>query len=199
MDEDKSIKFRKRIRMLSKILSYTLIVILMIIASFLVFFVIDSKLSHKKGVNPMFGLYTIVSSSMHPNINMYDVILIKNVDTNELKIGDVITFESTNVFFGGTPITHRIVEVININNNERVFRVKGDANATYDKELVISENVLGKAILRLPNLGKIQYFLTSKKGWFCVVLLPLLIIMLYDIYKIYKLIRLKKELEDMQI
>ncbi len=198
MEEDKSIKIKKMFRNISKVISYTIIVMLMIVASFLLYYIFSSKLYVKQGKIPPFGLYTIVSSSMVPSINVYDVILIKNVDPNDLKVGDIITFKSTNKFFGSTPITHRIVEILNTNDGVE-YKVKGDANAIEDEDNVLAKNILGKVIIKIPNLGKIQFFLTSKKGWIAIVLIPALFIIVYDIYKIINLIRLKKQLEEYQI
>lgn len=197
MEEDKTIKRRKNLKRICQILSYTIIVILMIIASFLLYYIISNKISEKRGINPPYGLYTIVSPSMVPSINVYDVILIKNIDSSKLKVGDVITFKSSNKFFGNTPITHRIVEIIQ--NGEKIqYKVKGDANAIEDDEKVISSNILGKVILKIPSLGKIQFFLTSKKGWVTIILIPTLLIIIYDIYKIFNLMKLRKELLEYQ-
>lgn len=197
MDEDKTIKRKKTIKKISKIISYTLVVILMIIASFLLLYIITNKIAIKKGDTPMFGLYTIISPSMSPNIEVYDVILIKKVDAKSLKVDDIITFKSTNTFFGNTPITHRIVEIIDTSEGLK-FTVKGDANAIEDVDKVIEDNIYGKVILRFPKLGKIQYFLTSKKGWIAIVLIPTILIIGYDIYKIYKLNKLRRELNEMK-
>lgn len=197
MEEDKTIKKKKLLKKISQVISYTLIVVLMIIASFLMFYIISGKIAMKRGVTPPFGLYTIVSPSMTPSINVYDVILIKKTDVTDLEVGDIITFKSTNKFFGNTPITHRIVEILDTENGIR-YKVKGDANAIEDEEKVIPTNILGKVMLKFPNLGKIQFFLTSKKGWVAIILLPTLLIIIYDIYKIFNLIKLKKELDEYQ-
>ena len=197
MEEDKTIKKKKLLKKISQVISYTLIVVLMIIASFLMFYIISGKIAMNRGVTPPFGLYTIVSPSMTPSINVYDVILIKKTDVTDLEVGDIITFKSTNKFFGNTPITHRIVEILDTENGIR-YKVKGDANAIEDEEKVIPTNILGKVMLKFPNLGKIQFFLTSKKGWVTIILLPTLLIIIYDIYKIFNLIKLKKELDEYQ-
>lgn len=194
MVEDKDIKRKKVFKMLSKIISYTFIVILMLIASFLILFVVCGKIAEKKGENPPFSLYTIISPSMTPNINVYDVVFVKKVDPATLKKDDVITFYSTNTFFGGTPITHRIVEVLDVPESELMFRVKGDANDVADNEKVLSGNVIGKVMFKIPQLGKIQFFLASKSGWILCILLPALVIISYDIYKLFRLILLRNKL-----
>jgi signal peptidase len=195
MEEDKSIK-RKRIwKTITKTISYTIIIILMIIASFFIFYVISGKLAEKQGKTPPFGLYTIISPSMTPNIKVYDVVFVKKVDTNNLKVNDVITFYSTNAFFGGTPITHRIVEILDVPESGTMYRVKGDANEDADEEKVLPSNVIGKVLFRIPNLGKLQFFLASKTGWLVAILIPAVVILIYDIYKLIKLIMVKKKLD----
>ena len=197
MEEDKKIKIKKITRKIIRYISFSIILFLMIIASFLIFYVITSKIYKKKGKNPPFGLYTIVSSSMEPNINVYDVIFIKQVDANTLKEDDIITFYSTNPFFGNTPITHRIVSIIN-DNGELLFRVKGDANLIEDEELVLEENILGKVYFKLSGFGKIQFFLASKKGILLAIFIPAVVIIVYDIYKVIKIYFLKKEMKEIE-
>ena len=196
MEESKNIKIKKAFKMSYKIVSYSIIIILMAIASFFIVYVVSGKLAEKSGKNPPFGLYTIISPSMTPNIEVYDVVFVKNINTSELKVNDVITFYSTNSFFGGTPITHRIVEILDIPNSGTMYRVKGDANEKADDEKVYPNNVLGKVVFKIPQLGKLQFFLASKKGWLLAILIPAVIIVIYDILKFIKLINIKTKLNN---
>ena len=195
MEENKSIKLKRIWKTFYKVVSYTIIIILMIIAAFFIFYVISGKLAEKQGKTPPFGLYTIISPSMTPNIQVYDVVFVKNVDTSKLKENDVITFYSTNAFFGGTPITHRIVEILDVPETGTMYRVKGDANEEADEEKVLPSNVIGKVMFRIPKLGKLQFFLASKTGWLIAILIPAVIIFVYDIYKLIKLITVKNKFE----
>ncbi len=198
MEEDKKIKRKKLFKMIYKIISYTIICILMVIAAFLIFYVISGKIAQKQGKKPLFGLYTIISPSMTGTLNVYDVAFTMRVDTDKLKEGDIITFYSTNSFFGGTPITHRIIEVVNVPNSGKMFRVKGDANPKADEEKVIPSNVVGKVMFKIPQLGRVQFFLASKGGWIIAIMIPTLVIISYDIYKIFRLILLKSKLLSME-
>lgn len=198
MEEDKKIKRKKVFKMIYKIISYTIICILMAIAAFLIFYVISGKIAQKQGKKPLFGLYTIISPSMTGTLNVYDVAFTMRVDTDKLKEGDIITFYSTNSFFGGTPITHRIIEVVNVPNSGKMFRVKGDANPKADEEKVIPSNVVGKVMFKIPQLGRVQFFLASKGGWIIAIMIPTLVIISYDIYKIFRLILLKSKLLSME-
>jgi signal peptidase len=195
MEEDKTIKAKKKLKMISKIFSYTLIILLMLVALFFIIYVISGKLAEKKGENPPFGLYTIISPSMTPNIDVYDVVFVKKTNLDSLKVDDVITFYSTNAFFGNTPITHRIVEILDVPETGTMFRVKGDANEEADEEKVLPSNVIGKVLFRIPQLGKVQFFLASKTGWLIAILIPAIVILVYDVYKLIKLITAKNKFE----
>lgn len=194
MEEDKTIKTKKIFKMIYKVISYTIICILMIIALFLIFYVISGKIAKRQGKKPLFGLYTIISPSMTGTLNVYDVAFTMRIDTDKLKEGDIITFYSTNSFFGGTPITHRIIEVMDVPGTGKMFRVQGDANPKPDEEKVLPSNVLGKVLFKIPQLGRVQFFLASKGGWIIAIMIPALVIISYDIYKIFRLVLLKSKL-----
>lgn len=198
MEEDKKIKRKKIFKMIYKVISYTIICILMAIAAFLIFYVISGKIAQKQGKKPLFGLYTIISPSMTGTLNVYDVAFTMRVDTDKLKEGDIITFYSTNSFFGGTPITHRIIEIVDVPDSGKMFRVKGDANPKADEEKVIPSNVVGKVLFKIPQLGRVQFFLASKGGWIIAIMIPALVIISYDIYKIFRLVLLKSKLLSME-
>jgi len=196
MEEEKSIKIRKTIKKVTNIISYAFITILMIIAAFLILYVICGQIAKKRNENPPFALYTIISPSMEPNIKVFDVVFVKKTNVKKLKEGDIITFYSTNTFFGNTPITHRIVEILQLPDGEIAFRVKGDANSVPDEEKVIPNNIIGKVMFKVPKLGKIQYYLASKKGWIIAILVPSLLILGYDVFKIIRLLLLKRKLNS---
>lgn len=192
MEEDKSIKIKRLFRKIYKIFSYFLITILSLVVATLVVFIASAKIAEKSDKKPSFGLYTIISPSMEKTINVYDVVFVIKTDVNKLKKGDIITFYSTNPLYGGKPITHRIVS----KNSDETFVVKGDANKEVDAESVLPDNIIGKVLFRIPELGKLQFFIASKTGWVITLLIPAFAIIAYDIYKLIKLIiykiRLKK-------
>ena len=73
-----------------------------------------------------------------------------------------------------------------------------DYESFADDEKVVPENVLGKVIIKFPQLGRVQFFLASKGGWLVAVMIPALVIIAYDIYKIFRLILLRSKLLDME-
>ena len=186
------------IKYVSKVFSWFLLIVLILVASFLVYYVVAANIYARKGeeFKPKFSLYTIISPSMVPNINVYDVIFdVRIDDLTKLKEGDVITFVSSGYLNEGMTVTHRIVDIIETEEGLK-FRTKGDNNLVPDSALVEPGNIIGKTLFKIPQLGRVQSLLATKGGWLFLVLLPALGIIIYDIIKIIKLTTVKKKVDQ---
>ncbi len=108
------------------------------------------------GVFPIYPS-VIATGSMEPMIKPGDVVLIKKVDVNSLKEGDVIQFRHDDIL-----ISHRIVEII---KEEDVvsYRTKGDNNLRADGWLVAQHEVRGKIIKVVPKIGWPTLLLKSSR------------------------------------
>lgn len=189
----------KFFKIISRIISYTLFIILIIIAIFLAYYTLSSRAAAKKGqkFQAPISLYTIISPSMTPNINIYDVVVSKKVKSpNEIKVGDVITFISTSQISRGMTVTHRVVEIIK-DENGIAYKTKGDNNLSPDGAPAEYNNVIGKVVLKIPKLGRLQEFISSKGGWIIAIVLPALIIIISDIVKIIRLSSVKNKINKL--
>lgn len=184
----------KLFNFITKIISWCIMSILCVIGGFLIVYIAVNKIAQSQGKSAPLGLYTIISPSMTPDIAVYDVVVVVRKNPEEIEVGDIISYYSTNSYFGDTPITHRVVEKFNTNNGVS-FRTRGDANPVVDNEIVMSKNVIGTVRFVIPQLGRIQFFLASKGGWFIAILLPAVGIIIYDLIKLSKLISVKKKMK----
>ena len=183
------ITFREILKLLSTIISWTIFVLLVICACFLLYYFVATKIFINFGskYEPKFSLYTIISPSMTPNINVYDVVVDIRVDEAEdIEIGDVITFYSDAPELHGSTITHRVISIIKDTSGNYSYQTKGDNNLVEDSSIVPFENVVGKVALKIPQLGRIQFFLASSYGWLLLIMLPALYIIFKDINRIIK-------------
>lgn len=184
------------IKYFSTVITWSIFVILMVLAIFLGYYFVSLKIYEVKGEDykPPFSIYTIVSPSMVPTINVYDVIVNFKVDSPEaIKKGDVITFISTSSISMGKTITHRVYSVLGLNQDgEYEYETKGDNNLVKDSMPASYSKLIGKTILRIPKVGYAQYFLASGTGWILIVVLPSLIVIIKDSLKLVKLTKMKK-------
>ncbi len=180
------------------IILYSIFVILIIVILMVGAYFVDQYMSVKSGESrpPLFGAYVIISPSMVPNINVLDAIVTVRTDAEKLKKNDVITFISNDPAHKGITITHRIVGIKKTSSGGYAYRTKGDNNNVEDKTLVSHDEVLGKVILRIPYIGYLQQFLTTKFGWIIVIVVPALFIMIGDVVKIVRVIIVKEDDEE---
>ena len=130
---------------------------------------------------------------MEPNIKVDDVIVNIRVKSPEsIKVGDVITFNSTSSISKGLTVTHRVINIIKNDDGTYEYVTKGDFNPSADSATAKYDDIIGKVAIKLPGVGKIQGFIATKMGWFIVVLLPALGVIIYDVMKIIKLVYSKK-------
>lgn len=116
--------------------------LLVVIASWLCF----DKFVLKHQVPSIFGYSSLMvaTGSMSGTIEEGDLIIIK--DTDDYKIGDIVTF-----FQDGDdiPTTHRIYNI----DEEGKWVTRGDANNSYDKRSITSDEIIGEVVLVIPYVG----------------------------------------------
>ncbi len=119
----------------------------------------------------------VVSESMQPTIPDKTCIIIKRVERNDIKKGDIITFVSEEAAIRGYFNTHRVYQVLqDAESGESTFLTKGDAYELPDAYPVHYEQIAGKYVRELP-FGRWIYkgisFLQDRTHYFIVVILPI--------------------------
>lgn len=174
------------------IIMYAIIVILILIGIILAAYFIDFKIRDSRIEAPLYSAYVIVSGSMEPIIKVRDAVVVRRCEENEIEIGDVVTYRSMDESYYGILITHRVVN-IEMQNGEKLFITKGDANETIDRSPVKFSQIQGKVAMRIPKIGYLKDFLTSHEGLIIAIVLPSIGIVGYDILKLFKVGKRKEE------
>ncbi|GEL78412.1 signal peptidase I SipW [Tenuibacillus multivorans] len=155
----------KLIKWTGRIVNTLLIGMLLIVATL----VLTSVMTD--GKPSIFGqeLKVVYSGSMEPAIKTGAVIGVKTqFDARNLKVGDTIMFQQEEGVF----VTHRIIDVIN-NDNQLMFRTKGDHNEYADPNAVLPANIYGvHGGINIPYLGYAMDFANSKFGLVILLLIP---------------------------
>lgn len=161
---------------IGKVLSCTFFTLLILVSIVLAYYFVAVKVYQQKGpgYEPLVSIYTIISGSMSPAIDVYDVIVVKSLDgPEELKDGDVISYMSEDLKPGQKiSVTHKIVETFTDEEGEVFYYTKGDANGAKDPKAVPYEDVTGKVVFVIPQLGRLQIFLINRMGWIILLLIP---------------------------
>lgn len=141
--------------------------------------------SSKSPNKSMFGYryYTVLTDSMVPEFASGDMVFVKLLNADTIKIGDVITFNPSSG--SEAYLTHRVTEKIENYEGTGVtcFRTKGDANNSEDSFLIDESRVIGRVQFHVPKMGTVVRFIQLR--WYFVVPLLLLIIVFFKLMKYY--------------
>lgn len=128
---------------------------------------------------PGWGIYVVQTGSMRPAINPGDIAITGPVGgafSGDIAPGKVITFSA-----GKDTVTHRVISVEN-----GLIKTKGDANEDPDASAVSPAQIKGVYLFKVPYLGYVQSFASTKKGWFFMVIVPTAILVLWILKDIVK-------------
>ena len=126
-----------------------------------------------------FRVFNVLTGSMSPQYNPGDLIYVKEVPPEEVKVGDPITFvmnEDLDV------ATHRVVA---IDAETSHFYTKGDANDIVDSP-VHFKNLIGVPQFSIPLLGYVADFIQNPPGMYITLVVGaalILVIFLPDFIK----------------
>lgn len=160
----------KRIKII--IISILLILILPI-------FIINSVIIINSYIKPdkipsFFGWkpFIVLSGSMETQINTGDLVIVKEIDNNNLKEGDIVAFKTENVV-----ITHRIVEKTE-DEGKIQYKTKGDNNNTIDNGYITPEQIEGIYQFKISKLGNVAMFIQTPLGMITCLSIPIILMIL---------------------
>ncbi len=150
--KDLNMSVFKRGKKLLNIITTTLVVIAVVLAILLV------------GVR-LVGLqpYTVLSGSMEPTYHTGSLIYVKEVEPEEVEVGQAITFVLNEEL---VVATHRVIEIDEENQH---FYTKGDANASPDGSPVHFENLIGVPVFSIPYLGYLANYIQNPPGTYVAI------------------------------
>ncbi len=138
-----------------------------------------------------YRVLVVQSGSMEPAIPVGSVLLTKPTadfaapmpNARFLK-GDVITYANGKNNF----VSHRVVGVQE-KDGQFFYQTKGDANKTADQNLIAENEVVGKSIFAVPYLGRFVNFAKTPLGYFLMIIIPSLYVILSEAWAIISEIR----------
>ena len=142
------------------------------------------------GVPNVFGIriLSIQTESMYPTLLPGDMIFDVPVkDTNELKVGDVITYWT--VIDGERVLnTHRISQIYD-GGGYLIFETKGDNNTVADSLTVHESEIIGQWNgAKIGGLGKVFDYLQTSTGFLIVVVVPVAIFFIFHLIQFFRVL-----------
>lgn len=168
--------------------------IIIIVMVTYVTFVVVQRVSGNKSI---FGyrIFTVATGSMIPDYEINDVLAIKEVNSDELEVGDDITYLGKKLDVNGKIVTHRIIN-IKIEDGKKEFITKG-VNSSAEDPAITDDQIYGKVIGKIPVITTINHIIKNQYGFFFLIFLPLVTVIFLEIADTVTEIKTeKKKVED---
>lgn len=161
-----------------KILKWVVAIFLIIIIIVNFTLIIKSEIN-KEEIPDFFGYtpFIIVSGSMEPTIKTNDVIITKEIKKADIKVGDILSYKSTE---DDIIVTHRVIE-IKEESGETIYTLKGDKNSVADEEVITYSKIHGKYLCSIPFIGILVTYIQTPIGMCMVIGVVLLVYVIFDI------------------
>lgn len=127
-------------KLLLKIIKGIVTVFLVIVLLLIIF----QKITNNKLTIGNIYIFQVASESMLPDYKIGDIIVVKKMNEESLKVGDDVTYLGSSSNLNGLIVTHRIIEKKEKDGKE-YFITKGLSNQVEDPPITIN-NIYGKVV-----------------------------------------------------
>jgi signal peptidase I len=125
----------------------------------------------------------VYSGSMEPQLHVGSVVFVKAIDSADVRVGDVITFQDPRT--PGRLITHRVVKRF-VHEGELVYRTKGDANPSADRWTISLPGTVGRASFDVPVVGYALVYAKTREVRTAILLLFALVLLTWLLTTIWR-------------
>lgn len=119
-----------------------------------------------------YRMFSVASSSMAPDYNIGDVLIVKKTEPDQIKVGDSISYYGKVGSFAGKVITHQVIKIDKDVDKNLVFHTKGISNLVEDP-LVYADQIYGVVVHRSEVLSFIYRTVNTKYGMFIFIVIPI--------------------------
>ena len=154
-----------------KIISNTIYIIIFIIVLMLLIMVILQRTSNNEVTIGGYRIFVVATGSMVPEYEVGDVLVSKEVDASELKVGDNIAYKGAVGGFSGKVITHKIKSIDKEGENYKII-TQGIANMGEAPELNQTQ-ILGKITYKIITLSWFEKIVSNNYAFYCIIFIPI--------------------------
>lgn len=176
----KKLRENKLLKFLFKAIKVIVTLLIILVVALIV---IQRVFNNKVSVGG-YRIFTIITESMVPEYKVNDVIISKEIDASEIKIGDDVVYLGKEDTFKDKIITHRVIE-IDDSESIRKFTTQGIANTGVDPEIdetQIYGVVIGKSVI----LSTISKLVNNSIGFYFLILVPAVFLIFLEIIDFIK-------------
>ena len=158
--------------------------ILSIIIILIVVIILVQRFSNNNMSVAGYRIFTVVTESMVPKYVVGDVLLVKEINPEQIKVEDDVTYMGKVGSFADKIVTHQVINIESGEDGKLKFHTKGIANDEEDP-LVSEEQIYGVVQTKLKVLTYLNGIINNMYGMYFLIVIPLAIIIFTE-FKSFK-------------
>lgn len=179
LEKLKKIKENKILKTIGNIL-YTLMFLLVVL---MLLVVIMQRATNNTIAIGGFRMFSVATGSMIPVYEVGDILVSKEIDAEDIKVGDDLIYQGKKGSFAGKIVTHRVISVEKQEDGNYKIITQGVANNTADPEIDQTQ-VYGKVICNVKILGLIGKLVRNVYTFYFILLIPVAVLIVKNVRNI---------------
>ena len=131
-------------------------------------------------------MFTVATGSMKPVYEVGDVLIAKEIEPEEINVGDDIVYRGEKSSFNNKIITHRVISIEKQEDGNYKITTKGVANEKEDPEINQTQ-VYGKIIYKVHTLSYIGRLIQNIYVFYFIIFVPIGLLIFKQIKNILSL------------
>lgn len=160
----------KILKMIFKILWWALEALIIFIA----IIIVVPRLTNNEKTFLGFRIFNVATGSMEPEYAVGDILISKEREPSQIKVGDNIVYLGTQGGYDGKIITHNVIKVDRDEKGDYLFHTKGRAN-TVEDPIVHEDQLYGVIVHNNVALAWLCKILTNRYGLYFFVVVPVIL------------------------
>ena len=179
LEKLKKIKENKILKTIGNIL-YTLLFILVVL---MLLVVVMQRATNNTIAIGGFRMFSVATGSMIPVYEVGDVLVSKEIDGEDIKVGDDLIYQGKKGSFAGKIVTHRVISIEKKEDGNYKIITQGVANNAADPEIDQTQ-VYGKVICNVKILGWIGKLVRNVYTFYFILLIPVAVLIVKNVRNI---------------
>ncbi|AIO18862.1 Signal peptidase I W [Candidatus Izimaplasma bacterium HR1] len=127
------------------------------------------------------NLFAVQTDSMSPVISPGDIIVTKEIDPEDIEVGDIMAFRVDITSDGIDDVVVHYIDEINTYEGELIFKSKPHVSDIQDRWTIEEEDLVGIYKYQIKSLGKVLLFAQSWIGRIIILVDVIIISVIYDV------------------
>ena len=179
LEKLKKIKENKILKTIGNIL-YTLLFILVVL---MLLVVVMQRATNNTIAVGGFRMFSVATGSMIPVYEVGDVLVSKEIDGEDIKVGYDLIYQGKKGSFSGKIVTHRVISIEKKEDGNYKIITQGVANNAADPEIDQTQ-VYGKVICNVKILGLIGKLVRNVYTFYFILLIPVAVLIVKNVRNI---------------